>query len=455
MKPFWIAILIFITCATPVFAADPAPNDFAYGMRLATTGGEALHEATIPLDVYRAVTRGDLGDLCVFNGRNEVVPFAVIRPDSRPGGQKESVSLPIFPLLAEPGRKADTLSLQVKKDKSGSIINVTAADGKGTKREVIAYIIDASRIDRTIAALEPQLRTTDENFVRKISIQASNDLEHWTYTAPDAAIVRLHYADHTLERSTIDLDGTKARYLRISSADSGDMPEMTAVTARLAAITPEPARSWISVQATIKKKERYFTYLFDAGGRMPTDRIRVLLPQDNTLVNALFFSRPSLKDSWSPRGSSLLYRVRFRGNDIKNPDVSFPPVTDRYWMMRIDRSGGGLGQGAPVPALGWVSEKVLFVARGEGPFTLAYGSSRIGIAGARGNDLLTEFKSLRKENIVAGTAATGPQFVLGGSAALRPGITPQDWKTAVLWVVLAAGVALLAWMAIRLYRQMN
>jgi hypothetical protein len=455
MKPSWIAFLLIFACAGSVFAGDPTPKDFAYGMRLATAGGEALYEVTLPLDAYRGVVRGDLGDLCVLNGRNEVVPFTVVRPAPGPAGKPETVSLPIFPLMAEPGRKADTLSLQVKKDKSGSIINVTAGDGKGTKREIIAYIIDASRIDRAVSALEPEPANTEEGFVCTISVQESNDLEHWTYTVRDASIVRLRYGEHTLERNVIELDGSKARYYRISSPDSGEMPELKGISAKLAPIAPEPPRRWISVPSAIKKKDGYFEYAFDSGGHMPIDRIRARLPQDNTLVNAVFLSRPSTADNWSPRGSSLVFRVRLRGSDMRSPDVSFPPVTDRYWVMRIDRTGGGLGQGAPGLALGWVPEKVLFVARGSGPFTLAYGSSRLRVGGENGNDLLTEFKNLRKENIVAKAVEAGPQFILGGSAALRPGMTPQDWKTAILWAVLVLGVALLAWMAIRLYRQMN
>jgi hypothetical protein len=454
MKTALIAFILFVAFAGPAFAAEPVPNDFAYGMRLATAGGEALYEVTLPTDVYRGVTRGDLGDICVFNGRNEVVPFTIFRPAPRLTGQPESVPLPLFPLMAEPGRKADTLSLQVNKNKSGSIINITAGDGTGTKREIVAYIVDASHIDGVISALEPQLGPTGEGFVRNISVQSSNDLEHWTYKVRNFAVVRLRYGQHTLERSTIELDGSKSRYYRISSTDGSEMPDLKGISARLASPTPQPARQWVYVAAKLKKKGDYFEYLFDSGGRMPTDRIRVRLPQDNTLVNAVFFSRQSPADSWSQRGSSLVYRVHLRGSEIKSPDFPFPPDTDRFWMMKIDRTGGGLGHGVPGLELGWVPEKVVFVARGGGPFTLAYGSSRTRV-GDRGNDLLTEFKNLQKENVAARAVETGPQFFLGGTAVLRPGMTPQNWKTAVLWAVLVAGVTLLTWMALRLYRHIN
>ncbi len=455
MRYVILAFFLIFVAADAVFAKAPEPNDFAHGMLLKTDGREALYEATLSLPVYRSVTRGDLGDLCVFNGQGEVVPFAIVRPALETARPAESVQLPIFPLFAEPGQRAENLSLRVKKDKSGSIIDVTTGANAGAGREIAAYLVDAGRIGAAVSALELELRLRDGGFVRRVSVESGADLEHWATVSPETTIVSLRYGAHTLERRTVELGSVRAFYYRISSPDPGGMPELAAVRAKPAAESREPQRQWISAAAREAGKEDVWEYTFDTAGHMPMDRIRANLPQDNTLVNATIFSRPSKKDRWTARQSSLVYKLRLRGHEIRNADISFPPCSDRYWLMRIDQSGGGLGKGAPKLEFGWIPEKLLFVARGNGPFTLACGSSRARVEGDRGNELLTEFKNLRKENVVAKAATIGSLTDLGGEAALRPGMTTHDWKTAVLWGALVLGVALLAWMAIRLYRQLK
>ena len=49
-------------------------------------------------------------------------------------------------------------------------------------------------------------------------------------------------------------------------------------------------------------------------------------------------------------------------------------------------------------------------------------------------------------------ATLGPQVVLGGEARRIPPPPPFPWKSALLWAALALGVAVLAFMALRLSR---
>jgi hypothetical protein len=123
--------------------------------------------------------------------------------------------------------------------------------------------------------------------------------------------------------------------------------------------------------------------------------------------------------------------------------------------MRVERSGGGLGSGTPVIEFGWVPGRLLFVARGTGPFLLAYASARHGQCARSGDELFTRFADQRGERYQAEVAIAGAPIMLGGKAALRRSLVPADPKTAILWTVLLLGVAVLAWMAFRLNRQMK
>lgn len=453
MRSVWIAVFLLLFLTNTATAKDPSLKDFAYGVRLEVAGRDALYETPLPLDAYLGIISGNLEDLCVFNGQGEIVPFMVLRPPPEIATARETRNLPMFPLSGDPDQKLAGLSLQVRKDRTGSIVNVTT-DGAVSTRKVVAYLLDASLLDRPVSALEVELQPMAEGSVIKVTVESSNDLEHWTTMMSGATIIRLRYGDRSLERRTIELDPVKAKYFRLSSPDSFGMPQLKGVIARLAASTIESPRQWIAVPAAAKN-ENPDEYSFDTAGHMPVDRIRINLPQDNTLVNATFYSRSNTGRPWIPRQSSLLYRLRIKGMDVTGPDIVLPPTTDRYWLMRVEHSGGGLGKGIPQLRFGWVPEKLVFVARGNAPFTLAYGSARVKLDGRQGDALLTRFRELQKDNAETRVVVTGPQMFLSGASVLRPGITPQNWKTAVLWAALGLGVALLAWMATRLYKQID
>jgi hypothetical protein len=453
MRTVWLAVFLLLVLTHAATAKEPTPKDFAYGMRLEVAGMDALYETPLPLDAYRGMLSGRLEDLCVFNGLGEIVPFTVRRPPPEVSAAGETKNLPLFLLSGDPERNLAGLSLQVRKDRTGSIVQVTT-DGAVSTRKIVAYLLDASLLDRPVSALEVELQPMAEGSVIKVSVETSNDLEQWTTVLSGATIIRLRYGDRSLERRTIELEPVKAKYFRLSSPDSLGMPQLKGVIAHLAAPTIEAPRQWITVPAAVKT-ENPDEYSFDTAGHMPVDRLRIILPQDNTLVNATFYSRPAGDRPWIARQASLLYRLRIKGIDVTGPDIVLPPVTDRYWLMRVAPSGGGLGRGIPRLRFGWIPEKLVFVARGKTPFTLAYGSAQVRLDGRQGEALLTGFTELQGDRAATRVATTGPQMILGGAAVLRPGLTPQNWKTAVLWIALGLGVALLAWMATRLYKQLD
>jgi hypothetical protein len=90
----------------------------------------------------------------------------------------------------------------------------------------------------------------------------------------------------------------------------------------------------------------------------------------------------------------------------------------------------------------WVPHDVVFVARGAGPFYIAYGS-------ATADPPAASLEGLPKNLSIASASLSEPES-LGGDARLTPPPEPYAWKAALLWVVLIAGAALLAWMAFRL-----
>jgi hypothetical protein len=453
MKTFIFSLLLCFL-ATSVSAREVTLHQFAYAIPLTITGRDALYEFLLPTEVYRAVTRSDLGDICMFNGQKEVIPFTVSRAASPPSATAESLALPIFPLTGNPERQTAGMSLQVRRDAGGSIIRVDAIEDGTSSRRITSYLVDASALNRPVAALVLQWQPRPEGTVGKIRVEGSDDLETWTTLVPAATVLDIRYGEHSLERRIVETGDTRLKYYRLSSSGTADIPALTAVDARIATPAPEQPRRWAEIPAS-RQPGKAGEYAFDLSGRMPVDRVRILLPQENTLVTATLFSRENEKEPWRRGPSTLAYRLRIRGEEISGPDLILGPTPHRYWLLRIDPGGGGLGSGMPAIRFGWLPEKILFAARGAGPFLLAYGSARAGACIQGGDGLFRQFSHERQEKTVAGIAVPGSPSTLGGESALKKPMVPTDLKSAVLWAVLTLGVALLAWMAVRLHRRMK
>ena len=454
MRHLWIATTLLLLITVNASARDSRPGDFAFGIPLHTGGTDALYQFTLPDIVYRTVTRGDLGDMCVFNSQDELVPFTLSRMPSPAPTARETRKLRFFPVPGYRRQESNSMSLVVKKDEGGSIVSVKTSDPGAGQPRITAYLLDASSLQSPLSGLALEWEELPDGTLAKLRVEGSDNLKDWTLLVPSAILISLRYADHHLERRLIELNGSKMKYYRLSSASETEIPKITSVVARFSGPVSELPRHWARASTT-RQSGRAGDYHFTTSGLMPVDRIRVHLPQENTLSQATFFTRAEEKDPWKPGPAVLLYRLRIRGEEVTSPDIFLPTASDRYRLMRIDQSGGGIGKGLPVVEFGWVPAQILFLARGGSPFQLAYGSGRPGNCAQGGSSLFRQFSHQDKERFIAGVAVPGAASVLAGKSALRRPFIPTDGKTAVLWSLLLLGVGILAWMALRLHRQLN
>lgn len=439
-------LLVLLLLASSTAKAQTAPSDFAFGSELTLDGSGPIYRVPVPPDVYRSATRTDLGDLRVFNAADEPVPHAVEHTTATAEAMRP-FSVPFF-ALSDTVRATDP-ELLVRRDAAGTVIELAPRSGR-TDRLRSAYLLDTRAAGQPIRRLTFSWPDDAPDFVTSVRIATSADLSRWTPLVRDAALADLRQGGQRLTRRTVSLDTpTAAPFLRVTWPDGEALPPLTRVEAEVVEAERPAERSWLPaalIDATGS------SYTFDLDARPPADGARIRLPEVSTLARATLESAAMPDGPWRSRASGPIYRLRLDGTELTTPELFFATTPARYWRLRVEPEGA-LGRQPPELAIGYVPETVLFVARGEGPFRLAYGSRAAEPTGMSASTVLGSVPRAGGRSLVS-PARAGEPFDLAGPSVLGSAGAHAAQRL-VLWAVLVLGVALLGWMAWRLSRQLH
>jgi len=456
-----IILCLFMTYPVWAFADNndniqqPSPKDFAYGFLLKPEGEGAIYKIILSEDIYRSVTRTDLGDIRVFNNEGEIVPHAIRQPESLSSNRPEPVLLPFFPIYEAKGNKTESLSLYFTTNKEGVILqaNTVPADKEGGV--VNAYLLDISALNREIDQLQLEWTQNRGSFVTSVSVESSDDLTHWNFLVRKAALAELSYSGHNLGQHTIPLPNQKAKYLRISWIAGKEGTLLTGIKAIFPPLTPEQPRLRTRITAE-SVSDTPVIYEFDTNALFPAESINLILPQRNSLIQGVLKSRSDKNGEWRLRYRGIFYNLQIDENTLTNNEIRLSQITaDRYWRLEITPESGDPGNITPILELIWIPHDFLFLARGNPPFQIAYGSTKIKSPPGRPIDILLNAINQDQKGIFIKNAQLGEKIGLGGEAMLNPLKPPFPFKQFLLWSVLIGGVFLLGWMAWRLYKQMG
>jgi len=428
----------------------------------------AYYTFEVPQPVYAASQRDDLGDVRVFNGAHERVPYSLEAPRK---SEQPLVERPVrwFPVPAPAkGAAADgPLGLTIAPDGSLRLSPAQAQSANGRSSERTSDIVDTGSSTTAITALVISLNGI---FQGRLTIEASDDLRSWRYVA-DTALLRLIFDGEILTQQRIPLGHLDARFLRLNWRDGA--PEIAAMVAEEAGPIPVaavPQRQWRDFD--VRQGDVPGQYFFTTDGAYPLDLLRLQLPQTNTVARLQVWSRQNVKDSWQHRGQAqgswqrrgqaqdlwqhrgqaVAYRLQSKGGEEQvSPPLAVERSADREWRIDVDMRGGGLGAGALKVAGGWHPNVLTFVARGEPPFSLGVGNDRLwSQAVSRDELMISAASNLAQAHL--GAAIEPPQAV----AAPPPPAPAPDTDASrriILWVALTLAVGvlgLIAWTLARL-----
>lgn len=450
--PSFVLALLFALGATTASADALAPVDFAYGQPVITPEPATAYRVALPLEFYRSSARPDLGDVRVFNARGEVVPFSLQRPSLETLQSLPAVKLPLFPLTGDKSASPDAIRVTI--ESGHGAINVETQGGAQAQQAIASYILDARAIDRPLAALTLDWPADAAEFAGRLRIETSEDLSSWSFVSSGAAVANLGTDANRLIERRVEFSPVRARYWRLTWVDRSAPFALTGAQGEPAQDRVELARATLTLSAQVDARAPG-DFVFDTAAGLPVDRIAVELPETNTVVQAQILSRDQPAHAWREVTRRGFYRLTSANAEIASGWVPIGMNTDRYWLVRIDRTGAGMGSGAPKLTLGWMPHELIFLARGAGPFKLAYGSAVATSGGVALDALLPGLTiggdATYRVKVIAATL--GPQMSLGGEARRSPAPPPIPWKLIALWSSLALGVVVLAFMALRLSRE--
>jgi hypothetical protein len=425
-------------------------DDYAYAAPVSIARQAPFQRVELPATVYRSLTHDDLSDLRVFNADGEVVPHALEPRTLERNLPGTPVAVPLFVLgaAADSGR---ALNLRIETNERGAVVNLGPESARA-RGPAGAWLVDASQIGQRIRALELVVADRERQFSGRMRVEASKDLAQWRTLVASAPLLQLQAEDHELARLRIDWPATEARYLRLTW--SGAPPEgMRERVFEAARVEPVPAavevpRTWLALEApAVRKVGDHAEYVFAVPGAMPADRLRVDLPQANSVVPVELFTRAHGDAPWRSLGRHSVYRLSEDGGERRNPDLPVRPAAEL--MLRADARGGGFGTGTPVVEIGWVPHTLVFAARGTPPFTLAYGRHRAGNAAFAIDGLVPGYEREDQSHLPIADAALGEAVAAGGPDRLAAPVDARRW---MLWASLLTAVAVLGAMAWKLSR---
>lgn len=461
MKVYLFAAFLILIPSLAMAAVEP--DDFAYGIPLSLKENGAVYRLRMPVEVYQTVTRGDLGDIRVFNNAKAVVPYLLQRPEIKTKIHEQTKRLPFFPLYSKINQTdRESLSVRIEKMEDGTILNIHSSGADVVPgRKLIGYIIDATAHEAPMDALDFAWHTSEKNIVTTVSLEHSADLTNWSSLVRRTTLARMNFRGHQIRKERIQLPSSQVKYIRLLWPEGRNDIEVKNILAVKRGGEKDRPHQWITLKGQPAVDPdgadmKITAYEFDSGAQLPVDRIRMHFVEKNTILEVTLFSRSDPALPWQYRYKGILYDLSFDGTDLVHNSVSVKQTSDRYWRVETTKGALGDAQNIPIVELGWLPHDLLFTARGQGPFMLAYGSARLGQNSAKDAvpDLLSNVIGNKAQALLKEAIAL-PRTVLGGPDMLTPEPTPLPWRKWTLWGVLVVGVGIIARMAVSLGRGMD
>lgn len=447
-------VAVMLTLATGLAAAeDIGLDDFAWHAAITTTTDDSpLHELRLPLEVHRAATHPGLGDLRVFNAAGDVVPHGLLpAPLDTPQASPRLVPVAAFPFAELAARRPGELDVRVHQEADRTSVTVRGG-GSGVLQG--SWVVDTGSLESAPRALLLRWPERSAPLTRSVQIEGSHDLSRWYRLERAVTIADVSWAGERLLANRLELPAARYRWYRIEAVDGGGPLPPLEVEAELPASgETDTPREWLAV-AMQPLDEPPGALTFESPPALPVDRVRITPAERNSYLRLRVQARTGDDAEWRTVGRGSAYRLEFDNGALSGLPLAVRAPAAHAWRLvpeeaDADARGSGFGRLPPEVAVGWTPRSLVFLARGEGPFVLAFGSRRVEPLLNDGRRLLgdsVDIVSLPQAGIGAALPGADPARALAATLEV-------PWRQIMLWAVLVAGAGLLGLLAWRALRQ--
>ncbi len=394
----------------PAAASPPSPSprvsEFAWVGTVAGVSPGSLVRIALPVDALTRLQSSAGHDARVLNAAGEVIPYTVTGGDA-PQRPRHAVQTRAFPL--------SSTSTQAIADLRSEVQLLAALDLKGVwPCNALVYL----------------------------QLAISHNLQDWTPVPVKGPVYRFDGADPPVN-TVLELEEplvVEGRYLRITwPAHTG--VKLASLTGRVAGLraAASPVRAELGAGVADGTSGLVWTFPFAT----PVSAVHLHMPPGGEPVPLRISARSDPAQPWKLLASTVVYRDEQPGGQGMNPPQPLPetPIA----QLRIEA-----GNGVPFPAGGLrltaelAPLQVLFLATGQGPYTVVAG--RAGTAPAAvelaslipGPAMVPDIVPLRPVRQLRAVLPGAPQL---WAASLMP----AQWvlRGPVLWATLLAALAVL------------
>ncbi len=447
VKKLNLALLLTVVTLVPslVFADSAlAPDNFAFNSTL-SPATNSLREVTLSTKILEAMQRRDFGDLRVFNAQGQEVPHQFSTAITKDKTLEKALNF--YPFSREQAADPAGIRIQILQKNTNQSINIVNGKQQSYSSREYQYIAENKNNKQSLCKLSFNWDQPRPNMILPIKIEGSDNLQNWSTLNNSVNISKLDYAGSQLVRSGVSITCSKHDYLRLTWLKPEQGLKLNSITA----IYKQPQESVLQ-QKNIGRPnngdDNHWYFKTDIAA--PITQLELIAPTDGLLYKGRLYSRPDDSSEWRYRQSITQYRLKISETRLSSDPLKLSATSDNCWKIELDTDNQFTNAQLPDIKLGWQQQKLVFLAQGEAPFTLAYGNPEILPASSNGISQL--IRTLQD-------AGETPEKVTLEESVSNTKVAKLEknipWKVVGLWVFLILGTAVLGYMAYHLFQQMN
>ena len=362
-KTFILLVLLSFNANAATFSLEASD--------VKSTVQQPFYQTTLPAEVYQFTRSNNLADLHFFNAANELVPHAFVSLPS-----KNSVKIePLKPIKISEDALKNSTNLRLNIEKNGSASQITIEDhAQNMQDDKQIYLIALKDKHEAIQQLKFNWEGAEDKLIN-VEIATSNDLQTWT-VSNTGNLLKTTNLTNSILKDSLAFSDIGEKYLKITITKSAGFA-LTGINAEIdEGVTAKPvelASALSFLNRSEDSKTAQTNIEFEAAGRYPAHALSIKLPQANTVVSLTVLTRNNSNEPWQHVTSGNAYQFNQAAQTLNSPDITFSPLTARYWRLQFNAAGGGIGSENPKVALKFSPHMIVWNARGNAPFSLKVG----------------------------------------------------------------------------------